>query len=101
MFPRRRGVPRRLPLQGAAVRSSERIGLSNPVEEKVRTHYGKVYQTGIRLAIRSQVLEKKAQFGGFIIFELPPFRKETCWSRCLAERAPDCHRCPGAAASPQ
>jgi hypothetical protein len=24
--------------------SPERIGLSNPVEEKVRTHYGKVYQ---------------------------------------------------------
>jgi len=24
--------------------SPERIGLSNPVEKKVRTHYGKVYQ---------------------------------------------------------
>src|SRR4051812_8628225 len=36
------------------------------------------YQTGITLAIRSQVVEKKAQFGGskFTIFELQPFWKE-------------------------
>jgi hypothetical protein len=48
------------------------------------------YQTGIRPAISSQVLEKKAQFGGskFAIFELQPFWKENLLKALLCrERA--------------
>jgi hypothetical protein len=43
------------------------------------------YHPGIRLAIRSQVLEKKAQFRGskFAIFELQALRKENLLTALL------------------